>query len=153
MIVLKPDDLATFSDATRREILERLQTVIGTLPDRAPKIAPNFTSLYDGIDVERLEDITRKHVHRWMEGLSAPVYEGVRLIAEFGPVIRASRLLDAGISVRHFQSATTRRTRAFTGDAKAYFLAWDRWHGVDDPNGRYAVSPITHQSLQSFFRL
>lgn len=153
MIVLTGEDLATFSDATRREILHRLQCVVGKMPSRTPQPVPKFPDLYDDINIDHLEDITRKHIHKWMEGLSLPVHKGVRIIAERGPVVEASALFEADINVRHFQSSTTRRTRALTGDTKAYFLAWDKWRGMDDPDGRYAVSPITHLSLRHYFRL
>lgn len=153
MIFLTGEDLATFSDATRSEILRHLQGIVGKMPSRMPQPVPDFPDLYDGINIDHLEDITRKHIQKWMEGLSIPVHNGVRIIAEHGPVIEASALLEADINVRHFQSATTRRTRALTGDTKAYFLGWDKWRGMDDPDGRYAVSPITHQSLRHYFRL
>lgn len=152
-IVLTAEDLDAFSDATRNEILRRLQTAIGNMPSRTPQPVPAFPDLYDNINIDHLEDITRKHIHKWMEGLSIPVHNGARIFAERGPVIEASALFEAEINIRHFQSATTRRTRVLTGDPNAYFLAWDKWRGMDDPHGRYAVSPITYQSLRGYFRL
>ncbi|MFM6832768.1 MAG: hypothetical protein ACKOVA_20890, partial [Novosphingobium sp.] len=59
----------------------------------------------------------------------------------------------AGLNIRQFQAATTKRTRKITGIADAYLLAWNRWSGMDDPRGKYAVSPITHQSLRRYFGL
>lgn len=151
--VLTADDLASFSQATRNEILQRVADVMGSLPTSDVMPAPTLHEFFDDIHVGNLEDITRKHIGKWMEGLSQSVRDGVRLIAEHGPVISARHLLDAGINIRHFQSATTRRTRSLTGDDRAYFLAWNVWNGNDDPNGKYAVSPITHQSLRAYFHL
>ncbi|GGN51417.1 hypothetical protein GCM10011349_23980 [Novosphingobium indicum] len=151
--VLTADDLASFSQATRNEILQRVADVMGSLPPSEVMPAPTLREYFEDIYVADLEDITRKHIGKWMQGLSQSVQDGVRLIAEHGPVIEARHLLDAGISIRHFQSATTRRTRSLTGDNKAFFLAWNVWNGNDDPNGKYAVSPITHQSLRAYFKL
>lgn len=157
MIILTGEDLAAFSDATRTEILRRLQSNIGAMPSTSPSTspspAPHFSDQYDDINTVNLEDITVKHIGKWMEGLSAPVRAGVQIIAEHGPVIRAGALLEAGIGIKHFQSATTRRTRALTRDPDAFFVAWNNWAGMDDVEGKYAVSPITHQSLQWYFKL
>ncbi|MEV4935489.1 hypothetical protein MRBLSP13_003726 [Sphingobium sp. LSP13-1-1.1] len=151
MILLTADDLAAFSDSTRNEILRRLNDVVGDMPSRAPFPAPNVVDAYDDIHASDLEDITFKRMKKWMDGLSDPVRAGVRIIAQHGPVIEACLLREAGINVRHFQSATTRRTRALTGDSDAYFLGWNNWLDANDPNGKFAVSPITHQSLQRYF--
>jgi hypothetical protein len=153
MIVLTGEDLAAFSDATRTEILQHLQATVGAMPSRLPTPAPQFSEQFADIHDVHLEDITFKLIGRWMEGLSAPVRAGVRIIAEQGPVIRGGALMDAGISIRHFQQATTRRTRALSGDRESYFLAWNNWNGMDDREGKYAVSPITHQSLRRYFKL
>ena len=151
MIFLTADDLAAFSDSTRDEILRRLHDVFGNMPSRAPFPAPNFDNAYHDIHTSKLEDVTSKHMSKWMEGLSNQVRAGVRIIAQHGPVIEARLLREAGINVRQFQSATTRRTRAMTGDSDAYFLGWNHWLDADDPHGKFAVSPITHQSLQRYF--
>lgn len=151
MIVLTADDLAAFSDSTRDEILRRLRDAVGNVPSRAPLPAPDHGDAYHDIHASDLEDITFKRMKKWMENLSDPVRAGVRIIAQHGPVIEARLLREAGINVRQFQSATTRRTRALTGDSDAYFLGWNKWLDVDDPHGKFAVSPITHQSLQRYF--
>jgi hypothetical protein len=151
MIVLTAEDIAAFSISTRNEILRRLQETVGDMPNLGPSPAPNLSDAYRDIHTSNLEDITFKRVGKWMEGLSDQVRAGVRIIAEHGPVIEARLLREAGINVRQFQSATTRRTRAITGDGDAYFLGWNSWLDADDPNGKYAVSPITHQSLQRYF--
>lgn len=151
MILLTAHDLAAFTESTRAEILWRLQDTSGNVQIRATFPAPSFSDAYDDIHTSNLEDITFKRMGKWMEGLSDQVRTGVRIIAQHGPVIEANRLREAGINVRQFQSATTRRTRAITGDSEAYFLGWNKWLGIDDPQGKFAVSPITHQSLQRYF--
>ena len=151
MIVLTADDLAEFSNSTRDEILRRLRNVVGSMPSRAPFPAPDYGDAYHDIHTSNLEDITFRRMGKWMEGLSNQVRAGVRIMALHGPVIEARLLREAGINVRQFQSATTRRTRAMTGDGDAYFLGWNNWLDADDPHGKFAVSPITHQSLQRYF--
>lgn len=151
MIIITANDLALFSENTRAEILEKVRESFARPQNRAPFLAPTFDDTYDDIHISNLEDITFKRMTKWMEGLSDQVRAGVRIIARHGPVIEARLLRDAGINVRQFQSATTRRTRAMTGDSDAYFLGWNNWLDVDDPHGKFAVSPITHQSLQRYF--
>lgn len=152
-IVLTDDDLASFSQPTRNEILRRFGDVMGSLPVPPPVPAPEWRERFDDVHLDKREDITYKLIQRWMDGVSDHVRQGVRLLAEHGPVIEASLLRDAGINLKQFQSATTRRTRKVTGDANAYFLAWNHWTGLDDPQGKFAVSPITHQSLRRYFGL
>jgi hypothetical protein len=151
MIILSADDLASFSEGTRAEILHRVQEVFGHVTSEPIRHAPSFSDAYRDIHTSNLEDITFKRMGKWMEGLSDQVRAGARIIAQHGPVIEARLLRQAEINVRQFQSATTRRTRAMTGDSDAYFLGWNKWLGIDDPNGKFAVSPITHQSLQRYF--
>lgn len=151
MIIITADDLASFSDSTRTEILEFVRESFARPQNRARSLAPTFDDTYGDIHISNLEDITFKRMTKWMEGLSDQVRAGVRIIARHGPVIEARLLREAGINVRQFQSATTRRTRAMTGDKEAYFLGWNNWLDVDDPHGKFAVSPITHQSLQRYF--
>lgn len=55
-----------------------------------------------------------------------------------------------------FQSQTTIRTRTVTGDKEAFLLTWDDWDWNEEEglvSGRYAVSPVTYQSLRKFFGL
>ncbi|RPF72142.1 hypothetical protein [Aurantiacibacter spongiae] len=152
-IVLTADDLARFSQSTRDEILRRFVDEVGSLPVSALVPAPDWRDEFEGVHVANLEDITHKYIGRWMERASDEVRAGARVIAEHGPVVNAHQLTELGIDIRKFQSATTRRTRALTGDRNAYFLAWNNWSGMDDPDGKYAVSPITHQSLRRYFGL
>ena len=152
-ILLSADDLANLSQPARNEIMRYLADVMGGVPHAVPVPAPQWSGQFDDIHMSNVEDITFKHMPRWMEGLSESVRDGVRIIAEHGPVIDAQLLSASGIDIRKFQSATTRRTRALTGDGSTYFLGWNHWTGMADPNGKYAVSPITHQSLRRYFGL
>jgi hypothetical protein len=115
---------------------------------------------FAGFDLEGVADLTFRQVQKWMERASDKTKNGLRVFAEYGPVVDVGRIYDAGISnVPHFQSRTTIRTRTVTGDKDAYLLGWDdgddSWE-VDHSTGRYltgryAVTPITHQSLRRYF--
>ena len=153
MVVLSGDDLASLSAATRNEILSRLKSGQPTHP--APAAAPlPVGKEYEGIDLSDVADLTFKQVQTWMEGASDKTKLGLRVIAERGPVIQSQALIDAGIeNVAHFQSRTTIRTRTVTGDKDAYLLGWDDWTEAEEGEGKYAVTPITHQSLRRYFQL
>jgi hypothetical protein len=152
-IVLTPDDLAGFSQSTRTEILRRFADQMGSLPSSAVAPAPALSDWFAGLSVQHLEDITQKYIARWMEKLSPNVERGVRIIAEHGPVLDAHWLTDAGINLKQFQSAVTRRTRAISRDPEANLLVGKSFNGEGSPHGTYAVSPITHQSLRRFYNL
>lgn len=148
LIVLNEADLALLSEAARAELAAHIASARTSRTTVYP--APLLSEAYDGIDMQDVEDVTAKHIRRLMTGLSAPVRTGLQIMTEQGPVIRAQLLIDAGISPRFFQSGTTRRIRALTGD-KAFLLGWDAWADVEKGQGRFALSPITHQSLQRHF--
>ena len=152
-IVLSADDLASFSKPTRNEIMRRFTDTMGSLPLPSPNPAPDWQDQFDDVHMPGCEELTLRQIDQWMRGISGTVEVGVRIIAEHGPVISARRLIDAGVNIRQFQSATTKRTRKVTGIADAYFLAWNRWTGSDDPANNFAVTPITHQSLRRYFTL
>jgi hypothetical protein len=152
LIVLTEADLAGLSETVRSEVIGNLASA--RLTNRSlPYAAPSVSAAYDGIEMHAVEDVTFKHVRRLMTGLSDGIHDGLRIMAQHGPVIRAQLLLDLQISPRHFQSGTTRRVRALTGDRQAFLLGWDRWSDVESGEGRFALSPITHQSLQRHFGL
>lgn len=102
-------------------------------------------------------DLTLKQVQTWMEAASPKTKDGMRVIAEHGPVFHSTLLTEAGIdNLPHFQSRTTMRTRTVTGDKSAFLLTWDEWAWNEDEtvlSGRYAVTPLTHQSLRRYFGL
>lgn len=152
-IVLTPNDLAQFSQSARNEIIRRFSNVIGGLPPETPNPAPEWREMFDDVHMPGCEELTLRQVEQWMRGISGTVDTGVRIIAEHGPVISACLLTDAGVNIRQFQSATTKRTRKVTGIPDAFFLAWNRWTLTDDPANKYAVTPITHQSLRRYFGL
>jgi|GEM_PF-2174257 len=152
-IVITADDLASFSPSTRHEIMRRLSDTMGGLPPPTPNQAPEWREMFDDVHMPGCEELTLRQIEQWMRGISDTVDRAVRIIAEHGPVISARRLIDAGVNIRQFQSATTKRTRKVTGLTDAYFLAWNRWTASDDPANKYAVTPITHQSLRRYFGL
>lgn len=152
-IVLTLEDLAGFSQQTRDELLRHVTDTVGGLPAARPVAAPEHRENYDDIHLSNVEDLTYKQIQIWMDRLPGYAREGVRIIAEQGPVVSAGMLTDAGISIRQFQNATTRRTRKLTGERSSYFLGWNHWRDLGDPENKYAVTPITHQSLRRYFGL
>lgn len=109
---------------------------------------------YDGIDMEDVYDLTPRKVETWMEVASDKTKAGMRIFAEHGPVVKAEQLTKSGIeNLPHFQSRTTIRTRTVTRDRQAFLLGWDDWGTAEDGKGRYAVTPMTFQSLRRYFKL
>ena len=138
-------DFPALSASARKEIIALLT--------RAGMPKPG-NELYLGIDMTDVADLTYRQVEKWMEGASQHTKDGLRVVAEYGPVFKAKNLTDAGIkNVGHFQSRTTIRTRTVTGDKDTFLFGWDDWSAVDEGEGRYAVTPITHQSLRRYFQL
>jgi hypothetical protein len=152
MVTLTEADLGKLSPVAFNEIVA-LMGGVSAPPLPAPP-PPDLGGDYLGIDLEDVADLTLKQVQTWMERASDKTKLGLRVIAEHGPVIRAQLLTDAGIeNLAHFQSRTTIRTRTVTGDAEAYLLSWNDWSQVEDGEEKYAVTPITHQSLRRYFGL
>ncbi len=139
-------DFPALSASARREII--------ALMTRAVVTTPATEEPFTGIDMTAVADLTHRQVQKWMEAASLPTKEGLRVVAELGPVIRARDLTAAGIeNVPHFQSRTTVRTRTVTGDRDVYLFGWDDWSVVEEGEGRYAVTRITHESLRRYFEL
>lgn len=150
-IVLSSEDVSALSPAAQEEILGLLKLGGGSTT-YAP--APTAGPEYEGIDLEGMADLTFRQIQTWMSAASDKTKAGLRVIAEQGPVVKAQALLDAGIeNLPHFQSRTTIRTRTVTGDKDAFLLGWDDWTQVADGEGKYAVTPITHQSLRRYFNI
>ena len=145
-IILDTDvDFPDLSGSARREIISLLTRNREPKPEMEP---------YRGISMTAVADLTYRQVQKWMEAASPPTKLGLRVVAEHGPVIRAKALTDAGIdNISHFQSRTTIRTRTVTGDRDAYLFGWDDWTAVDEGDGRYAVTRITHESLRRYFQI
>ena len=138
-------DFPALSTSARKEIIALLAGAIMPI---------SGNELYLGIDMTDVADLTYRQVEKWMEGASQHTKDGLRVVAEYGPVFKAKNLTDAEIyNIGHFQSRTTIRTRTITGDSDVFLFGWDDWHAVDEGEGRYAVTPITHRSLRRYFRL
>ena len=151
-ITLSRDDLASMSAATRDEILSWL--IGGTAPSGPAYEAPAEGAVYEGVDLTGAADLTFRQVQTWMERAAEKTRRGLRVIAEQGSVIPAQALIDVGIeNLPHFQSRTTIRTRTVTGRKDVFLLGWNDWREAADGQGRYAVTPITYQSLRRYFQL
>ncbi|MEG8028996.1 hypothetical protein [Sphingomonas aerolata] len=97
---------------------------------------------------------SESEIEEFMTTLNADTANGLRAIAEHGPIIHASILDDVGVSdYASFQRSTTRRVRTVTQDSAAFFLAWDDWNEAENRVGRYAVTPKTFRSLQAYFEV
>lgn len=152
-IVLSADDLATFSISTRNEILRHFANMVGGMPATMPVPAPEWRDHIDDVQITNCEELNLRQMSEWMKGISETVHRGVKIIAEHGPLIDARLLTEAGVNIRQFQSATTKRTRKVTRNPDAFFLAWNHWNDMDDAHNKYAVTPITHQSLRRYLGL
>ena len=156
LIVLSDQDVASLSATARNELLAKfkLDGTVGSTTGPSYAAAPQVGPEYDGIDLTEVADLTYKQVQTWMEAAADKTKLGLRVLADQGPVVRAQVLIDAGITnLPHFQSRTTIRTRTVTGDKGAFLLGWDDWAEAEEGQGRYAVTPITHQSLRRYFQL
>lgn len=154
MIGISRDQFHKLTPGTQAELMKVWGQSVKPVsfgPSKAGAYGPE----YDGIDMnDDVYDLTPKQIQKWMENASDKTKAGLRVIAEFGPVITASQLTDAGVeNLPHFQSRTTIRTRTVTGEPDAYLLGWDDWSEVDEGEGRYAVTPITHQALRQYFNM
>ncbi|HEY0147713.1 MAG TPA: hypothetical protein VGB70_01785 [Allosphingosinicella sp.] len=147
MITLTKEDISKLSAATRAELMATIfpkpQANVGQMP-------PGF----DADDFEDVVDLTPGQIEEFMKGCANETIAGLRVIAEHGPAIHASKLEDAGIeNFSHFQSRVTKRTRTVTGQKGVYLFAWDDWSEAPDGVGQYAVTPTTHRSLRVYFNL
>ncbi|TFZ57365.1 hypothetical protein E4V01_15630 [Methylorubrum sp. Q1] len=157
MITISAEDFATLSAQTQAELLAQLQGIPApTVPQSEKAYAPSLPSDIDPalakmFDWEDRADLTFKQIQTWMLAASDKTKLGLKVFAEHGPIIDVSLLHEVGIeNPSHFQSRTTMRTRTVTGDTSAFMLAWSDWSVGDC---RYAVTPITHQSLRRYFNL
>ena len=154
MIILTHEDVGSLSPTTRNELLAKLKLGGHDGEASSPAPAPQVGPEYQGIELTDVADLTFRQVQTWMEAASDKTKLGLRVMAEQGPVVRAQALIDAGIeNLPHFQSRTTIRTRTVTGDKAAFLFGWNDWTEVEEGEGKYAVSPITFQSLRRYFQL
>lgn len=109
----------------------------------------------EGFDWEGVVNFTAKDVENFVSGCSDQTIDGLRLIAQHGPVIHTSLLDSVGITnYGSFQGSCTKRARTVSGNKEAYLLSWDEWEASEDgDSGNYAVSNTTYQSLRTYFEL
>ena len=150
-LILSKEDLFRLSEPTRAEILDYL----GSPASVERHTVENADSVYDGIDMSYVADLTYRQVRIWMQAASDWTKAGLRVFAEQGPVIHVNVLVEAlkkegSDKYSQFQSRTTVRTRTVTGNKELFLLGWDEWEGDE---GRYAVTRQTYKSLRRYFRL
>ncbi|TPK78230.1 hypothetical protein [Mesorhizobium sp. B2-4-17] len=152
LIVLDQADFAKLSPSVRAEILGSFNLSKSPRPELIVSDGD-----YDGIDMTDVVDLDDEQVRYWMEAAQEKTKDGLRVIAEHGPVLEASLLSDAGIdNIPHFQSRTTIRTRTVTKNKRAFMVGWDepwKWDGNRPIVGRYAVTGMTFRSLRKYFGL
>lgn len=154
-IVIDDHEFANLSPSTRNEILARFQSKAADAAPVPPIAAATDASKYKGIDMNGVADLDDDEVSFWMEAAQEKTRDGLRVVAEHGPVIDAWLLSDAGIeNVGHFQSRTTIRTRTVKKNTKTFLFGWDKnwkWDGKRPVSGRYAVTETTFRSLRNYF--
>lgn len=152
LFIITGEEFAGFSTSTRHEIMANADT--SALGATVPKTEiSDLDESFSGIEMEDVADITPKQMREWMSNASDKTKKALRLFAN-KPIVTAQELMDAGVeNVSHFQSRTTVRTRTVTGNKGAFLLGWDDWQIADKNQGRYAVTPITHHALRTYFKL
>lgn len=146
-IVLTPDDLSKL----KPETLQDLRAQLGVGASAKPPGAENSGEF----DWEDVVDLTIEQVREFMEGCSKETVDGLKVIAEHGPVIRADLLNAVGITnYAHFQGRVTKRTRTVTKNRHAYLFTWDNGSSAENEAagcGHYAVTQFTFKSLRQYF--
>ncbi|MYL98418.1 hypothetical protein GR702_11650 [Novosphingobium sp. FGD1] len=141
-LTLNARDISKLSHSARAE----LQALL--FPKAGLVLPEGFTE----DDFKNVVDLTLEQITEFMENCSQSTKDGLEVMAIHGPVVDARLLYEVEIeNLGSWQGGITKRTRTVTGDRKAYMLAWDDWSSAPDNIGRYAVTPITHQSLQAYF--
>jgi len=109
----------------------------------------------EGFEWDDVVDLTPAQVEEFIAGCSLKTVAGLRVIAEHGPVIRASLLGRAGIeNYGHFQGRITTRVRTVTGNRNAFMVTWDNWQSEENAGiGHYAVTAKTYRALRIYFKL
>lgn len=118
-------------------------------------VAPGNAENAEGFEWDDVVNLTPGQVEEFMAGCSLKTIAGLRVVAEHGPVIRASLLNHAGIdNYGHFQGRITSRARTVTGNRNAFLVTWDDWDSEENAGiGRYAVTAKTYRSLRIYFNL
>jgi hypothetical protein len=156
MIIVTKSAFNRLSAKTKTELMS---AVFGTSLSSLP--LPDDVQMSD-FDWSNRAKLTPGEVETFIDdstNMHAGTIKGLEIIAEFGPIIHSSQLLEklkdeAGVALIDdlgtFQRSTTRRVRSVTGDKSAFLLAWNDWV---DGEGYYAVTAETHRSLQVYFEL
>lgn len=144
-LVLTETDLSKLKPSTRADLLAYL------FPTLHEKAVDNPL----GLEWDDVVSLTPGQVEEFMAGCADETKAGLRVIAEHGPTIHASKLAEAGIeNYGHFQGRVTKRTRTITGNKHAFLFTWDDWTSEEnDGVGHYAVTDATYRSLRIFFDL
>jgi len=156
MLAITRAEFATLTPGAQAELMRLWNG--STLPAAVVSgDATPFPPEYAGIDMEDVHDLTPRMMADWMEAAADKTKAGLRVFAEHGPIVTVRQLKAAGIdNIAHFQSRTTIRTRTVTGHDDAFLLGWEEsWEKDEDKvdDNRYAVTPMTHQSLRRYFKL
>lgn len=141
-LTLNARDISKLSPSARAE----LQALF--FPKAGVVLPEGFTE----DDFENVVDLTPEQITEFMHGCSQSTKDGLEVIAIHGPVVDGRLLHEVEIeNLGSWQGAITKRTRTVTGDRNAFMLAWDDWTVAPDNIGKYAVTQVTHQSLQAYF--
>jgi hypothetical protein len=158
-LVLTSEDCArlrpeTIADLIAQAVSRSMALETSTTPAPRAETVPGA----DDIDMHDVVDLTPDQVAEFMDGIHQQTVDGLRVFAENGSVIDARLLNAVGITnYSHFQGRVTKRTRTVTRKKRAFLIGWDNNWEWDENNillsGRYAVTPVTYQSLRKFFGL
>jgi hypothetical protein len=145
-IMLNKADLSKLQPATVADILSLL---------KAPREQGKPKLDDEGFDWDNVVDLSFNQVQHFMETISDPVSDGLRYIAENGPIVWGADLLEGSeiSTLKDFQGATTKRTRNVTKVDGSTLLGWDDWNSYEDHPGKYGVTDVTHASLRRYFEM
>lgn len=154
-IVLTDNEFSKLKPATRQELLALLLSSSATVNP-----ADNHA---EGFEWDEVVDLSPDEVKEFIEGnrernfgpIAEQTAQGLKIIANHGPVILANVLNKAGIeNYGHFQGRVTKRTRTVTENKHAYLFTWDDWNSeenIERGYGYYAVTETTFRSLRAYF--
>jgi len=159
-LIVSQDDLTKLKSETVADLLSRLRPRVHAAAGSIVRVPekPNAVVAADTeLDYEDVVDLTSNQVADLVDGINEKSVDGLRLLAELGPIIDAELLLAEGIEdLGRFQAGITRRTRTITGNKSARLLAFDEWAWDDETStlsGHYAVTEATYLALKEVFSL
>jgi hypothetical protein len=150
VITLSPEEFRRLTPPAQQEVMALLT---GSPPRFKP---PEPRADFTGINLEEATDMTPAMIKKFFQVCSDPYKAALKVFAEKGPVIDLSELGHLGINQAQFRSRMTVRTRTVTNDPEAYLFAYDHWERGEDGQyvkGKYAVTPMTYESLRKYFAL